>query len=198
MSAADRPAAARHPAPRPRLGPGGARGRWTRYRPDVVLIEGPPEADALGRAGRSDGDGAAGGAARLPAARRRSEAVAGPPVPPRSGRSPSSRPSGRRCAGRWRTACRCGSWTCRWPTGSAVRPQAPMRTRRRRKRPTRRSRRPSPSGERVDPIGVLAEAAGYDDPERWWEDVVEHQRPAVGATTNSPRRWRRSRRSAWP
>ncbi len=27
---------------------------------------------------------------------------------------------------------------------------------------------------RVDPIGELAEAAGYDDPERWWEDVVEH------------------------
>ncbi|SDM69538.1 DUF5682 family protein [Streptomyces wuyuanensis] len=29
---------------------------------------------------------------------------------------------------------------------------------------------------RVDPIGVLAEAAGYDDPERWWEDVMEHRR----------------------
>ena len=29
-------------------------------------------------------------------------------------------------------------------------------------------------GPRVDPIGELAGAAGYDDPERWWEDVVEH------------------------
>jgi hypothetical protein len=28
---------------------------------------------------------------------------------------------------------------------------------------------------RRDPIGALAIAAGYDDPERWWEDVVEHQ-----------------------
>ncbi|WUJ32852.1 DUF5682 family protein [Streptomyces sp. NBC_00388] len=28
---------------------------------------------------------------------------------------------------------------------------------------------------RVDPIGVLAETAGYDDAERWWEDVVEHR-----------------------
>ncbi|MEU9120296.1 DUF5682 family protein [Streptomyces sp. NPDC048506] len=28
---------------------------------------------------------------------------------------------------------------------------------------------------RVDPIRVLAEAAGYDDPERWWEDAVEHR-----------------------
>ncbi len=25
-----------------------------------------------------------------------------------------------------------------------------------------------------DPIGELALAAGYDDPERWWEDVIEH------------------------
>ncbi|MFD5391471.1 DUF5682 family protein [Streptomyces sp. NPDC127074] len=28
---------------------------------------------------------------------------------------------------------------------------------------------------RVDPLSVLAEAAGYDDPERWWEDVIEHR-----------------------
>ncbi|MEU4622165.1 DUF5682 family protein [Actinoplanes sp. NPDC023801] len=27
----------------------------------------------------------------------------------------------------------------------------------------------------VDPIRELAAAAGYDDPERWWEDVVEHR-----------------------
>ncbi|GGW43506.1 DUF5682 family protein [Streptomyces xantholiticus] len=26
---------------------------------------------------------------------------------------------------------------------------------------------------RIDPIAVLASTAGYDDPERWWEDVVE-------------------------
>ncbi|MFE3072119.1 DUF5682 family protein [Streptomyces sp. NPDC059247] len=28
-------------------------------------------------------------------------------------------------------------------------------------------------GPRVDPIAELAGAAGYEDPERWWEDVVE-------------------------
>lgn len=28
---------------------------------------------------------------------------------------------------------------------------------------------------RTDPLGALAEAAGYDDAERWWEDVVEHR-----------------------
>ena len=26
----------------------------------------------------------------------------------------------------------------------------------------------------IDPIATLAETAGYDDPERWWEDAVEH------------------------
>ncbi|MFD4503362.1 DUF5682 family protein [Streptomyces sp. NPDC058457] len=31
---------------------------------------------------------------------------------------------------------------------------------------------------RVDPLAALAEAAGYDDPERWWEDVVEHRSAA--------------------
>jgi hypothetical protein len=35
-------------------------------------------------------------------------------------------------------------------------------------------------GIRTDPIGVLAAAAGYDDPERWWEDVVEHRLDAPG------------------
>lgn len=34
---------------------------------------------------------------------------------------------------------------------------------------------PEASDARLDPIGVLAEAAGYDDAERWWEDVVEHR-----------------------
>ncbi|MFE9405455.1 DUF5682 family protein [Streptomyces sp. NPDC006530] len=34
---------------------------------------------------------------------------------------------------------------------------------------------PQEGGPRIDPIGALAETAGYDDPERWWEDVVEHR-----------------------
>ena len=34
---------------------------------------------------------------------------------------------------------------------------------------------PVPRLRPVDPIGELAAAAGYDDPERWWEDVVEHR-----------------------
>ena len=52
-------------------------------------------------------------------------------------------------------------------------------------------------GMRLDPLAALAEAAGYDDPERWWEDVVEH-RGAGSGTRADP--WRRSRRSPrpWP
>jgi len=30
--------------------------------------------------------------------------------------------------------------------------------------------------ESIDPLRLLAEAGGYDDPERWWDDVVESRR----------------------
>lgn len=36
-----------------------------------------------------------------------------------------------------------------------------------------------PGAVRLDPLAVLAETAGYDDPERWWEDVVEHRGAAA-------------------
>ncbi|MFF7308477.1 DUF5682 family protein [Streptomyces sp. NPDC008137] len=39
---------------------------------------------------------------------------------------------------------------------------------------------PGPADLRIDPLGVLAETAGYDDPERWWEDVVEHRGAGKG------------------
>ena len=38
---------------------------------------------------------------------------------------------------------------------------------------------PVPDRRRTDPIAVLAEAAGYEDPESWWSDLVE-QNPAPG------------------
>ncbi|MFD4686919.1 DUF5682 family protein [Streptomyces sp. NPDC058461] len=34
---------------------------------------------------------------------------------------------------------------------------------------------PGRDGLRIDPLAVLAAAAGHDDPERWWEDAVEHR-----------------------
>ena len=35
------------------------------------------------------------------------------------------------------------------------------------------------TGVRGDPLAALAAAAGYDDPERWWDDVIE-SRPVAG------------------
>ncbi|MET7616462.1 DUF5682 family protein [Streptomyces sp. NPDC005408] len=47
------------------------------------------------------------------------------------------------------------------------------------------------AGVRIDPIAVLAETAGYDDPERWWEDVIEHRgagsRAGPGVKEGDPR-----------
>ncbi|MEW2413590.1 DUF5682 family protein [Streptomyces sp. NPDC046866] len=40
-----------------------------------------------------------------------------------------------------------------------------------------------PGGVRPDPLADLARAAGYEDPERWWEDVVEHR--GTGAARES-------------
>lgn len=39
---------------------------------------------------------------------------------------------------------------------------------------------PPRPGRRPDPLRLLAAAAGHDDPERWWEDVVEQRRDAAG------------------
>jgi hypothetical protein len=41
---------------------------------------------------------------------------------------------------------------------------------------------PADEGEEIrdDPIAVLAYTAGYDDPERWWEDAVEHRAHGLG------------------
>jgi Family of unknown function (DUF5682) len=38
-----------------------------------------------------------------------------------------------------------------------------------------------PSAVRADPLAALAEAAGHGDAERWWEDVVEARRDGLGA-----------------
>ncbi|MFG2618364.1 DUF5682 family protein [Streptomyces sp. NPDC048507] len=41
---------------------------------------------------------------------------------------------------------------------------------------------PAPGGAadlQADPLAALARTAGYDDPERWWEDVVEHRDPGA-------------------
>ncbi|MFJ6384832.1 DUF5682 family protein [Kitasatospora sp. NPDC092039] len=37
------------------------------------------------------------------------------------------------------------------------------------------------AGPVADPLALLADAAGHDDAERWWEDVVEHRAPGGDA-----------------
>ena len=39
---------------------------------------------------------------------------------------------------------------------------------------------------RLDPIAELARAAGHEDPEQWWEDAVEHRLPEAGADALAP------------
>ncbi|WP_019066806.1 DUF5682 family protein [Streptomyces hokutonensis] len=147
-------------------GPGSARAvraALAAARPRVVLIEGPPEADAL-----------------IPLA---AEEDMRPPVallahavdePGRSAFWPLAEFSPEWVAIRWalehgvpaRFIDLPAAHTLAWgtqdkPTGEEQGPTNPE----------------APSGPdiRVDPLAVLAETAGYDDPERWWEDVVEHR-----------------------
>ncbi|WP_433919342.1 DUF5682 family protein [Streptomyces canus] len=181
-------------------GPGSARSvraALDAARPRVVLIEGPPEADAL-----------------IPLA---AEEDMRPPVallahavdePGRSAFWPLAEFSPEWVAIRWaldhevpaRFIDLPATHTLAWgrdegDEGQAGRPDDPVGE----IPETSRSEAPSdahgtgPSGEdavedepavhvavRVDPLGVLAEAAGYDDPERWWEDVVEHRGTGQG------------------
>jgi hypothetical protein len=146
-------------------GPGSARAvlaALDAYRPQAVLIEGPPEADALVAL------------AADPAMR--------PPVallahvvddPARAAFWPFAEFSPEWVAMRW--AAKAGaevrfidlpaahSLAMRPATGEEAGPQGVEAA-------------PAEGVDvRVDPLAVLAETAGYDDPERWWEDAVEHR-----------------------
>jgi Family of unknown function (DUF5682) len=142
-------------------GPGSARAvvrALSAYQPQVVLIEGPPEADPLVPLAGADDMRAPVALLAYPAAKD------------------AAKDSGerRRGAGFWPFAEFSPEWQAlRW----AVRHEVPVRfidlpatVRLAVGDPPERG-----NGVRIDPIGALAEAAGYDDPERWWEDVVEHR-----------------------
>ncbi|MEU8238596.1 DUF5682 family protein [Actinoplanes missouriensis] len=131
-------------------GPGSARAvvrELDRQPPDVLLIEGPPEADDLVRWAADDG-------LRPPVA------LLGYSVddPARAAFWPFAVFSPEWQAIRW--AVRRGVPVRFFDLPYAYAPEFDRE---------KRARRP------VDPIGELAAAAGYDDPERWWEDVVEHR-----------------------
>lgn len=139
-------------------GPGSARSvlaALTEHEPDCVVIEGPPELDAL-----------------LPLA---GHADLVPPVaglvydvasPRRAAFYPFAVFSPEWAALRWAVAHGVEVRFADLPAVHQLAPGAPDE-----EQPT--------SPTRLDPIGELARVAGYDDPERWWEDAVEHRRDST-------------------
>ncbi|MEV5750664.1 DUF5682 family protein [Actinoallomurus sp. NPDC052308] len=207
-------------------GPGSARalGRaLDELRPDVVLVEGPPEADAIVGLAADPGmvppvallahavDGGDGRRAAfwpfaefspewqairhalqagvpvrfcdLPAANQLADGPAVDPAGSEDLAGPGERPDEPDAPTGSRPAAPETVPAPDAPTGS--RPAAPGTV------PAAGERPPGPGGEpgtdgrppgggsepavRLDPLARLAEAAGYDDPERWWDDVVEHR-----------------------
>jgi len=126
-------------------GPGSARAlvrALEEMRPDLILVEGPPEADRL-------------------VALAASEELRPPVALLAYGQKSSF----------WPFAVFSPEWQA---IRYAVKNEVPLRFC---DLPAaNRSEEPAQEDGRVDPIGSLAEAAGYEDAERWWEDVIEHRR----------------------
>ncbi|QTI69636.1 DUF5682 family protein [Gordonia polyisoprenivorans] len=143
-------------------GPGSARavlGELDRIRPDAVLIEGPADASDLIAAIADPG--------------------MTPPVallgyaaddPSRAAFWPFAEFSPEWQAMRWATRAGVPVEFCDLPTSLVLAHHAGPVDRDQEFDPTRAD----PIGRlAADPIGRLAAAAGYSDPERWWDDVVE-------------------------
>ena len=131
-------------------GPGSARAvaaRLAELEPDVVLIEGPPEADAL--AGLTADEDMRPPVALLAYA---ADDVSSAAFWPFAVFSPEWQ------ALRYATAAEVPVRFCDLPAAHQFALGDEGRTR---------------SG---DPLAELAAAGGYDDPERWWDDVVESRR----------------------
>ncbi|KAB8192456.1 hypothetical protein FH608_027330 [Nonomuraea phyllanthi] len=131
-------------------GPGSARAvrrELERLRPDAILVEGPPEADAL--------------VALAPELEPPVALLAHVPgAPARAAFWPFAAFSPEWQAILYGTAAGIPVRFCDLPAAhSLAEPDEEQHD----------------DGLRTDPIANLAAAAGYDDPERWWEDVVEHR-----------------------
>ncbi|XVQ83281.1 DUF5682 family protein [Microbispora siamensis] len=128
-------------------GPGSARAvrdELNRIRPDLVLVEGPPEADGLVALAADPG-------MRPPVALL----AYVPGEPSRAAFWPFAEFSPEWQAIAYAARAGVEARFCDLPAAHGLALDAD---------PVRR-----------DPIGELARAAGYDDPERWWEDLVEHR-----------------------
>ncbi|ORA33317.1 hypothetical protein BST13_19935 [Mycobacterium aquaticum] len=139
-------------------GPGSARAvvsELDRIQPDIVVIEGPADADRLA----TDVDHID----MVPPVAIMAYAVDDPAVSafwPFGGFSPEWQ------ALLWAAHHRVPVRFCDLPAATVL--------------AQRDQRHENASFVRVDPIGALAEAAGYDDPERWWDDVVESRTDGTG------------------
>ena len=148
-------------------GPGSARAvrrALSAYRPEVVLIEGPPEADPLAALAGDDG-------MRAPVALL---------AYPAGGKGRETSAADRRLRSAfWPFAEFSPEWQAlRWATAREVPVRfidLPVSARMAIGEPAPHDPGAGDDGVRTDPIAALAAAAGYDDPERWWEDVVEHR-----------------------
>ncbi|MEV7803561.1 DUF5682 family protein [Microbispora sp. NPDC088329] len=128
-------------------GPGSARAvrdALRRIRPDLVLVEGPPEADGLVPLAADPG-------MRPPVALL----AYVPGEPSRAAFWPFARFSPEWQAISYAVGAGVEVRFCDLPAAHSLALDAD---------PVRR-----------DPVGELARAAGYDDPERWWEDLIEHR-----------------------
>lgn len=159
-------------------GPGSARAvrrALEEFKPDAVLIEGPPEADAIVDLAADPG--------MVPPVALLAYAPGEPPIPGEDDASGSDRR-----AAFWPFAEFSPEWQAvrhALTEGAAVRfcdlPAANQLI-----PPTTPNEEDTPddenadadgdeSGIRLDPLGWLARAAGYEDAERWWDDAVEHR-----------------------
>ncbi|MFJ4595588.1 MULTISPECIES: DUF5682 family protein [unclassified Kitasatospora] len=143
-------------------GPGSARAvaaALERWRPDAVLIEGPPEADGIVHLAAGNG--------LVPPVALLAHAV---DDPARAAFWPYAEFSPEWVAIRYGVERELPVRFIDLPAGYGLGP-APEA-----------GEPGEPAGPVADPLALLAEAAGYDDPERWWEDVVEHRAPAAPGT----------------
>jgi hypothetical protein len=142
-------------------GPGSARGvaaALEELRPDAILIEGAPELDAV---------------ARLAASADMRPPVAGlvyaPDQPHRAVFYPLASFSPEWVALRWALDHGAAVRFADLPAGCLL--------------ATVSGAEPAPDAAEpaADPIATLAAAAGFDDPERWWEDAIEHRHHGLNA-----------------
>jgi Family of unknown function (DUF5682) len=146
-------------------GPGSARalasslGAW---QPDAVLIEGPPEAESIL------------GLAASPAMRP-PVALLGyaPGKPARSAFYPMAGWSPEWVALRHALATGAAVKMIDLPAGVMLAGQPPYPPHP--PHPPHPAQPPDPQAAAPDPFSRLAALGGYDDPERWWEDMIEHR-----------------------